>query len=200
MKRGRFTAAAALLAVAIAQPALAQQKTCDDIVFTPEALAQYPDLDKACQGVITRGGQDYVQVIGRVMAVRGRGQHVQIQFKDGGRYWISPREGQMITLLPPGGVPGATAAIGSGQTAIPPSELVRGMELGIYLPTDTWAMQIPEPMTEELVIVEITPVEVVEELEVEVMPTTASPVPLIGLLGGIFLLAGAGLTLLRRRG
>jgi hypothetical protein len=57
---------------------------------------------------------------------------------------------------------------------------------------------------EEDVIVEAIPVEepveevvVVEEV---VMPTTASPLPLFGLAGGLFVMLGTAVAFLRRRG
>ena len=100
--------------------------------------------------------------------------------------------------LPTGGVPGQLQSTGSGADRIKPSELVRGMELGVYLPTDTWAIAFEEE--EVYVPVVMTPVETIEVIELEPMPTTASPVPLIGLLGGLFALIGAGFTFVRRRG
>ena len=197
MRSRCLIAITALIGLGMSQASLAQDKTCSDIDFTPEALALYPDLASACQAVVYKDGKEYVMVIGRVLAVRGGGKHVNLQFKDGGRYWVNPNEDQNIRLLPVGGVAGQQQSTGAEATKIRPSELVRGMELGIYLPTDTWALHFEEE--EVYVPVVMTPVETIEVIELEPMPTTASPVPLIGLLGGLFALIGAGFTFLRRR-
>ena len=197
MRSRCLIAITALIGLGMSQASLAQDKTCSDIDFTPEALALYPDLASACQAVVYKDGKEYVMVIGRVLAVRGGGKHVNLQFKDGGRYWVNPNEDQNIRLLPVGGVAGQQQSAGAEPTKIRPSELVRGMELGIYLPTDTWALHFEEE--EVYVPVVMTPVETIEVIELEPMPTTASPVPLIGLLGGLFALIGAGFTFLRRR-
>lgn len=197
MRSRCLIAITALIGLGMSQASLAQDKTCSDIDFTPEALALYPDLASACQAVVYKDGREYVMVIGRVLAVRGGGKHVNLQFKDGGRYWVNPAEDTNIRLLPVGGVAGQQQSTGAEPTKIRPSELVRGMELGIYLPTDTWALHFEEE--EVYVPVVMTPVETIEVIELEPMPTTASPVPLIGLLGGLFALIGAGFTFLRRR-
>ena len=199
MKSRCLIALTALIGLGMSQASVAQNKTCRDIDFTPEALSMYPDLASACQAVVYKDGKEYVMVVARVLAVRGGGKHVNLQFKDGGRYWVNPNENQNITLLPVGGVPEQSTATGSGESRIKPSELVRGMELGIYLPTDTWAIHFEEA-EEVYVPVVMTPVETIEIIELEPMPTTASPVPLIGLLGGLFALIGAGFTFVRRRG
>ena len=198
MKSRCLIALTALIGLGMSQASVAQNKTCSDIDFTPEALSMYPDLASACQAVVYKDGKEYVMVVGRVLAVRGGGKHVNLQFKDGGRYWVNPNENQNIRLLPVGGVAGQQQSTGAEPTRIRPSELVRGMELGIYLPTDTWAIHFEEE--EVYVPVVMTPVETIEIIELEPMPTTASPVPLIGLLGGLFALIGAGFTFVRRRG
>ena len=197
MKSRCLIALTALIGLGMSQASVAQNKTCSDIDFTPEALSVYPDLASACQAVVYKDGKEYVMVVGRVLAVRGGGKHVNLQFKDGGRYWVNPNENQNIRLLPVGGVAGQQQSTGAESTKIRPSELVRGMELGIYLPTDTWAIHFEEE--EVYVPVVMTPVETIEIIELEPMPTTASPVPLIGLLGGLFALIGAGFTFVRRR-
>ncbi|MEJ2159930.1 MAG: hypothetical protein P8X53_05545 [Chromatiales bacterium] len=131
MKSRCLIALTALIGLGMSQASVAQNKTCSDIDFTPEALSVYPDLASACQAVVYKDGKEYVMVVGRVLAVRGGGKHVNLQFKDGGRYWVNPNENQNIRLLPVGGVAGQQQSTGAESTKIRPSELVRGMELGI---------------------------------------------------------------------
>ena len=70
---------------------------------------------------------------------------------------------------------------------------MRGQKLNVYLPEDRFALVVEDadgPDVAEVVTIEP---EVVE------MPTTASPLFLIGLAGGAFLALGGMLTGLRRR-
>ena len=68
------------------------------------------------------------------------------------------------------------------------SDLMRGQELNVYLPEDRFALAIEDVETE------FVPIETVTE-----MPTTASPLFLIGLAGGAFLALGGMLSGIRRR-
>ena len=73
------------------------------------------------------------------------------------------------------------------------SDLMRGQELNVYLPEDRFALAVEDadgPDVHEVVVIEP---EVVE------MPTTASPLFLIGLAGAAFLALGGMLSGIRRR-
>ena len=73
-------------------------------------------------------------------------------------------------------------------------DLIAGQELNVYMPEDRFVLSIgdDDAYVNELVVVET----VVETTE---MPTTASPLFLIGLAGGGFLALGGLLSTIRRR-
>jgi len=70
-------------------------------------------------------------------------------------------------------------------------DLQRGQKLNVYLPEDRFALAIVDDDAE---VVEMMPVE-----EAVTMPTTASPLFLVGLAGGAFLALGGLLSGIRRR-
>ena len=71
------------------------------------------------------------------------------------------------------------------------NDLQRGQQLNVYLPEDRFALAIADDDAE---VVEMMPIE-----EAVAMPTTASPLFLVGLAGGGLLALGGLLVSLRRR-
>ena len=178
----RVTVASLLLWGLAASPAALAQ-TCDDIVFGSAVTDKLPNAAEGCQEVVERDGKMYAKFVAEVVRVRGRSVTVDLMKRDGGKI--------RQTFRPD---PRFRVNIGGQPTRI--ADLHRGQEIRIYLPADRWeVVHVPEAPTEPVVVAAL----LMPEPEPEVaMPTTASPLPLIGLLGVGFVFLGGGLTAVRR--
>jgi hypothetical protein len=133
------TTMAGLLMLALAGGALGQtrvdksftatSKDCSGIQWSKEALAQYPTIGAACQGVETRDGMTFVKFEGVVQRNIDRGKQLEVRFKDGGD----------ITISPP---PETVVYINDKKT--PVQNLSRGDELNFYISSDRFTAQIPQ--------------------------------------------------------
>lgn len=165
----------------------AVSKDCSGIQWSDEALATYPTIASACQGVEERNGKTYVRFEGTVDRNVDRGKQLVVNFRDGGK----------VTLSPP---PETKLYVDGRQKAV--ADLRRGDELNFYIAEDRLAAQFPETETQSARLV-MVPIVVNEPAESEQMaatlPATAGALPLLAL--GAFVMFGfAGLmTLYRRR-
>ena len=151
--------------------------TCDDIEFTSLVTSQYPDVADACQDVVERDGRRYAQLRAEMVRYLPVSGEVRLRFKDrDGDY------GEVVAIKPQ-----APLNIRLGGQRVALRNVARGQEFNIYLPPDRWAVASLEGDV------------VVEELyDVEELPGTASPFPLIGALGAGLLGLGGALSLRRR--
>ena len=158
--------------------------SCDQITWSREALAKYPQLASACQDVMERDGKYYVKFSGTVRRVADRGRSVTVNFKDGGELALTPPENMSLYI---NGRPKAA------------SRLQRGDELTFYVPQDKLAAPPPEPT---LTIIPITRIRVAQaparEPAAAELPKTASALPSLGLCGVLLMSLGAVLTTRRR--
>ena len=155
--------------------------TCADLNWSAEVLANNPDIGMTCQAVYEKDGKLYAKASIEVVRVRGNRMTFRTLHTDG-----TKGDSRSITLDP-----SWRAEIG-GRT-YRASDLMRGQQLNVYLPEDRFALAVEDvdgPDEAEIVVIEE---EVVE------MPTTASPLFLIGAVGGAFLALGGLLGGLRRR-
>jgi hypothetical protein len=155
---------------------------CDSVTWSERALATYPRIASACQGVEERNGKRYVKFSGTVKSTQDQGQRLVVNFKDGGE----------VTLTPPA----ETSLYVSGKKT-PVSSLARGDKLNFYIAEDRLAAQFPETETQSARFV-IVPI-VVHEQQMASLPHTAGPLPLFALLGTFSLGLGGLLSLYRRR-
>jgi hypothetical protein len=168
-------------AVSFGSSAMAQEElACDEIEWTPAVTDEYANIADACDAVISKNGKLFARIEVEILRVRGRTLTFRILNNDGssgGNY------SQTVDTS-------WRAKIGGRNYRA--SDLNRGQRLNVYMPGDRWAV-IPHdddgPDVEDAVVLQAAPV----------LPTTASPLPLIGLLGGLFLSLGAGLGAIRRR-
>jgi len=160
----------------------AVSNNCDSITWSDRALATYPTIASACQGVEERNGKKYVKFQGTVKRTENRGQRLVVNFKDGGE----------VTLTPP---PETNLYVNGKKT--PVADLARGDELNFYISEDRLAAQFPETETQSARLV-IVPI-VIREQQMASLPSTASPLPLLALCGTLSLGLGGLLTLIRRR-
>jgi hypothetical protein len=170
-------------AVSFGSGAMAQEQdglSCDEIEWSSVVTDQYANIADACDAVTSKNDKLYARIEVEILRVRGRTMTFRILNNDGssgGNY------SQTVSTS-------WRASIG-GRT-FRPGELNRGQRLNVYMPSDRWAVIQPDadgPDDEDAVALE----------PAQVLPKTASPLPLIGLFGGMFLALGAGLGVIRRR-
>ena len=161
-------------------------KDCAGIQWSERALATYPTIASACQGVEERNGKTFVKFSVTLNRNVNSGEQLVIDFKGGGQ----------VTLTPP---PETNLYVNGQRT--PVSKLERGSELNFYVAEDRLAAQFtptaePEIQTTRMVIV---PIVVREEERMASLPSTGSEWPLVALTGMLALGFGSLLTLYRRR-
>jgi len=158
---------------------------CNSVTWSERALATYPTIASACQGVEVRNGKKYVKFEGTLKKNVNRGQQLVVNFKDGGE----------VTLSPP---PETSLYLNGKKT--PVSELERGSDLKFYIAEDRLAAQFPETETASarLVVIPIV-VRGTSDQQLASLPSTAGPLPLVALGGLLSLGLGGLLSLYRRR-
>jgi hypothetical protein len=172
-----------IAAVSFGSGAIAQEQdglSCDEIEWSSVVTDQYANIADACDAVTSKNDKLYARIEVEILRVRGRTLTFRIINNDGssgGNY------SQTVSTS-------WRARVG-GQT-YRPGELNRGQRLNVYMPSDRWAVIQPDadgPDDEDAVALE----------PAQMLPKTASLLPLIGLFGGMFLALGAGLGVIRRR-
>jgi hypothetical protein len=154
--------------------------TCADLNWSAEVLAQNPDIAQTCRTVYEKDGKLYAQAQIEVVRVRGNTMTFRTLHTDG-----TKGDSRSVTLDT-----SWRADIGGRQYRA--SDLMRGQQLNVYLPEDRFALVIEDedgPDEADLADIE----------EATEMPTTASPLFLIGLAGGAFLALGGVFGAIRRR-
>jgi hypothetical protein len=183
------------LALALLSAAgLAQQPAaCERVEFSDEVMARFPNIRAACLDVITKGGQQYAVVKADLVRATSRRITVRVRRPDGTRsdpVGINVDSGDRIN------VDGKALSI---------RDVAVGQELTAYIHvTDPGIALAP---AEEVEVVEFTPVPATPEPAPEPaavasateMPSTATPLPLLGTIGVLLLALGTGIAILRRR-
>ena len=177
-------ASAATAQTSVDKSFTAVSKDCSGIQWSQRALTMYPTIGSACQSVEERNGKTFVKFQGTLKKNVNRGQQLVVNFKDGGD----------VTLTPP---PETSFYVDGKKTKV--ADLQRGSELNFYIAEDRLAAQIPETevQTARLVIVPLVANEEPERMAS--LPSTAGPLPLLGLGGMLSLGFGGLLSLYRRR-
>ena len=155
--------------------------TCADLNWAAEVLAANPDVGRMCQTVYERDGRLFAKTSVEVVRVRGNTMTFRPIYTDG-----TMGDSRSITLDS-----SWRANIGGRQYRA--SDLSRGQRLNVYLPEDRFALALEddEGLDETDMMYDIE--------EATEMPTTASPLFLVGLAGGAFLALGGLLSGIRRR-
>jgi len=155
--------------------------TCADLNWSAEVLAANPDVGKSCVAVYEKNGKMYAKVGIEVVRVRGNRMTFRTIHTDGGK-----GDSRSVVLDN-----SWRAEIGGRQYRA--SDLMRGQELNVYIPEDRFALIVEDEDGPD----EIDSI-IIEEEVIE-MPTTASPLFIIGLVGAAFLGLGGLLGGVRRR-
>jgi hypothetical protein len=179
-----------ILALSCAQATLAQQASCRDLNFTGPIAREFPNARDACLGVETRSdGRQYAHFQARITRVRGNTVEAEFKMPDG-------TYGREISFTPD---PEARVRIAGRSYRY--NELARGQELDVYLPPDRWEVAVADPAdfaaapTVLLFVVS----EPAPALAASTLPRTASPLPLVGALGGVLTALGLVVVAIRRR-
>jgi hypothetical protein len=159
---------------------------CDSVTWSERAVATYPTIASACQGVEQRNGKRYVKFSGTVKRTENQGQRLVVNFKDGGE----------VTLTPP-----AETNLYVNGKKTPVSDLARGDQLNFYIAEDRLAAQFPETESQSarLILVPIVIRDQATSQQLASLPSTAGPLPLLALAGTLSLGLGGLLSLYRRR-
>lgn len=156
---------------------------CNSVQWSEQALASYPKIASACQGVEERNGKRYVKFEGKLKKNLNRGQQLVLDFKDAGEMTLTPPEDLSLYV--------------NGKKT-PVSQLERGSDLKFYVAEDRLAAQFPETEVHTARFI-IVPIVVRDQAErMASLPSTASPLPLVA-LGGLLSLGLGGLLRLYRR-
>src|SRR5688572_26786143 len=114
-------ASAATAQTSVDKSFTAVSKDCSGIQWSDRALATYPTIASACQGVEERNGKTFVKFQGTLKRNVNRGEQLVVDFKGGGQ----------VTLTPP---PETNLYVAGQRT--PVSKLERGSELNFYISAD----------------------------------------------------------------
>ena len=155
--------------------------TCADLNWSADVLAANPDIGASCQAVYEKDGKLYAKVSIEVVRVRGNRMTFRPLHTDG-----TMGDSRSVQL-------DSSWRAEIGGRSYRASDLMRGQQLNVYIPEDRFALAIEDadgPDEADIVMIEEAVVE---------MPTTASPLFLVGLAGGAFLALGGLLSGIRRR-
>jgi hypothetical protein len=184
-------AAGALIALTWTETALAQQTNCRDITFTGPVARQFPQAQAACLGVETREGRQYAHFNARIRNVRGNTVEAEFKMPDG------------TYSRPISVTPDAEARVRIAGRSYRYRDLARGQELDVYLPPDRWEIVVPGDTEEQFAaaptVVTLAIAEPAPQVAANTLPRTASPLPLVGALGGVLTALGLAVLAFRRR-
>ena len=164
----------------------AQTVTCQNAQYSSEVLAKFPNIAKACSDIISKDGADYAVVKARLDRVDPSGRvAVRVKQPDGNySKTISIRPRSDLRVL----VDGKPARV---------TDLATNQEITAYVKVDAPVMALaPAEPSEPFVAL---PIEEPQEQMAASLPETASFLPLFGLLGGMSLLLGGLLRVIRYR-
>lgn len=164
--------------------ATAQDVTCADLKWG-DWVAERPYIENSCAGVVERDGVRYAKFNAQMNRLLNNGDvSLRIIAPDGS--W------EVDTFRPPRDFMAEVDGEYKGFDKIP-----SGKDIRIYVPEGRFSIvSIP---ADDTPVVEAVYVEEVVVVEEPAMPTTASPLPLIGLAGGLFVMLGGLLGAMRRR-
>jgi hypothetical protein len=173
-----------------AATANAQGVTCSDIVWSDTALELNPNIADYCLEVVEKRGQQMAKMTARVVRQSVNSTIVQWQRPDG--TW-SPSERRYPDR-------GFMAEIGDKNVRI--SDLPARQEVNVYVAAeDMWAVPSAAPMAAAPAAAAMAEPEPEPEPEPApaMLPTTATRMPLVALLGGVLILLGAAVSFVRSR-
>lgn len=189
----------ALAGIGLSANVSAADYTCDDITFTPEAYSAYQYIDKACLDIVERDGGVFAMFTGTKVVppdlAPGVSNFLRFQHADGtegARHKTNlPRNFQVYLRGTP------------GNNAVRLADINEGQAINIYAGQEFWTPPVEEVVEAAVAAVAPPPPppapEPEPEPEPEVLPTTAGSLPLVALIGSLFLLLGGALRFSRKQ-
>jgi len=168
--------------------ASAQDFGCGDIIWSSDVLADNPNIGDACLEVVEKRGATAAKLRARVVRQGTNSTIVQWQLPDGS--WSAAQRRYPER--------GATAEIGGQVVRI--SDLVARQEMSVYIPMgEAWSKPAVAAVAAAAPPPPPPPPAPEPEPEPVAMPTTATQIPLFALLGGLFILMGGMVSVVRTR-
>jgi hypothetical protein len=169
----------------------AQAQTCDDLIWSAEVLADNPNIGDACLDVVEKGGQKVAKFHTRVIRQGVNSTIVQWQMPDG--TWSDTQRRYPER--------GAYAELEGKPVRI--VDMAARQEVNVYIPSEgNWSLPAPAP-TAAAAPPPPPPPAPEPEPEPEpapvMLPTTATQLPMLALLGGVLLLMGGLVSVVRTR-
>ena len=168
----------------------AQAATCSDLIWSAEILADNPNIGDACLEVVDKRGTQAAKLRARVVRQGVNSTIVRWQMPDG--TWSEAQRRYPER--------GATAEIGGQEVRI--ADLAARQEMNVYIPmAGNWSLPAPAAAAAAAPPPPPPPPPPpAPEPEPEpMMPTTATQIPLFALLGGLFILMGGLISVVRTR-
>jgi hypothetical protein len=165
MPKTLTTLAAAVLALLLATPLSAQEIDCADVGFDAEIVANYPEVQEACLGVVEDQGVRYVHLRAKVLNNWISSMTIRYEHADG--TW-----GLLKTVTPPEGF---TAIVNGTPTSV--EEIQEGTVMNIFVPEGRWEVAMADvemPAVAELYFAPVEVEEAEEQIE-EAEPAEAAP-------------------------
>ncbi len=160
----RMAGTAAVFIFLFAAPLVAQEPTCDDIVFDDAAMTVYPQVNDACLGVVSaEGGNRYVVMKAKV-AQTANVNTVTLSFQHQDGSWGDPRQ---VTVSEDFRV-----MVGGEPKHV--RELVMGEQVNLFVREGRWTVAMTDldvmevPVEYEAVIEDVGAAELVEVEEAAV--------------------------------
>jgi hypothetical protein len=182
-----ITILCALPLLALGLPASAQTDlTCDDITFTSEMTSRFPNIGDACRDVVEVDGERFAKFSVELLRTGNNRATFKFKLPDGS---YGPVQSTNLD-------PSWRTTIDGRDYRI--RELGIGQELNIYVPSDRWEAHVATNMTGYFAV--YYPVAMEEDTGGGAeLPSTASFMPMFGLLGGAALFSAFLVRVFRRR-
>jgi len=163
--------------------------TCADLTWSAERLAKNSNIADVCLEVVERNGGNYAKLRAKIVRQGVNSTVVQYQRPDGS--WSASER-----VFPAG----FDALIAGEEVRI--SDLAPRQELNVYIRSeDNFSVPAPaaEPVAVAVAVAPPPPPEPEPEPEPVALPTTATQLPLLALLGGLLVLMGGLVSVVRTR-
>lgn len=159
--------------------------TCADLTWTAERLAKNSNIADVCLEVVERNGENYAKLRAKIVRQGVNSTVVQYQRPDGS--WSASER-----VFPAG----FEALIGGTEVKI--ADLAPRQELNVYIRGEG-NFSVPAPAAEPVAVAVAPPPPPEPEPEPVALPTTATQLPLLALLGGLLVLMGGLVSVVRTR-
>jgi hypothetical protein len=161
---------------------------CSDVQFGSDLQDRFPQIDEACLGILDYRGEKYVKLSGKVVSANSRVISLRWQRADGSYIKDIFRTKRLDPAF----------RINIQGRDVRPSSLLRGQEINTYVKLGGEIATLMSDANLETVTVTAMAVDF-DPAPVE-MPTTASILPTLGLLGVLSLGIGGLIRIFRTRG